>query len=209
MEDQPKPSKMGIGRRGFLKLGGGITLGTAVALALFRGPFRRAAADIQLPSPDYTPLEGACHAPLTAEEQLVAAMVDTVVPGTQTDPEGLPGALDCCAMNLIYDEFYPFVDYLPILVPLVDTTADSQYGKGFVECDLVERTEVLRAVEESLPFVRLAYRFIRSTFYAGMYSLKGTSYLRWPGPNLGYRDHEDFSFGTAVCSELTEDGNLP
>lgn len=209
MDEQPKKSASGIGRRGFLKLGGGVTLGTAVALAIFRGPFRTASADIQLPSPDYTPLEGACHEPLTQEQQIVAAMVDTVVPGTQTDPEGLPGALDCCAMNLIYDEFYPFVDYLPILVPLIDSTADNQHDKGFLECDLTERTEVLRSVEESLPFVRLAYRFIRSTFYAGMYNLKGTNYLKWPGPNLGYRDHEDFSFREAVCSEMTEDGNLP
>ena len=31
----------------------------------------------------------------------------------------------------------------------------------------------------------------------------------WPGPNLGYTEHEDFSFGKQISKELTKDGNLP
>lgn len=199
----------GVSRRAFLKIGGGAGIGAAFAVALLRGPFRGARAAIQLPDPDVATLPGACFGPLTEEERIVAAMVDTVVPGRQSDPTGAPGALDTCALNLIYDEFWPFVDYLPVLLPLLDDTSRNRFEVGFADATLEQRTEVLRTVEGAVPFVRLAYRFVRSTFYAGMYNFEGTNYLGWAGPNLGYRDHEEFSFREPVSEELTTDGNLP
>ena len=57
--------------------------------------------------------------------------------------------------------------------------------------------------------IRLAYRFIRSTFYASTYNMVGAAYLNWPGPNLGYTEHPDFTFGKSLSRELTRDGNLP
>ena len=198
-------------RRQFVKLSGKVTLGTALAASLFRGPLNFALAAVQFPEPDHQPLPGACFLDAqTEEEQLVAAMVDTIVPGVDSDPDGLIGAMETCAMNLIYDEFYPFVENLYLLLPLIESVTDDHHrNKKFHNLTLEQRTEVLSEAEERLPFIRLAYRFIRSSFYAGAYNLKGTTFMGWPGPNLGYLNHPDFTYGEPIGTELTEDGNLP
>jgi len=208
MSDGTNPQP-GLDRRRFLELGGTLTFGSVVAALLFQAPLRKAVASLVYPEPDYTPLDGACIEAQTDEERTVAAIVDTVVPGSKSDPAGIPGALDCCALNLIYDAFYPFVDSLPVILPMVDSFAERDHGLPFRECDLDQRTGVLSEVEELLPFIRLAYRFIRSAFYGAAYTMRGTHYVKWPGPNLGYQEHPDFSFREAVSRELTEDGNLP
>ena len=154
-------------------------------------------------------MAGACHQAVTTEEKTVAAIVDTVVPGRQSDPEGDPGAIDSCAVNLIYDEFWPFVSALPLILSLVNNLASDLHSKTFLECDLKQRTQVLAQAETKLPLIRLAYRFIRSAFYAVNFNMVGAGYLSWPGPNLGYLDHEEFSFRKPVSKELTKDGNLP
>ena len=198
-----------LDRRRFLELAGKVTFGGAVAAAIFRGPMRELWAGVKLPSPDHTPLAGACHKAETTEEMTVAAIVDTVVPGRQSDPSGAPGAIDSCALNLIYDEFWPFVSAMPLILSLVNNLASDDYSKTFLECDLEERTRVLAQAEDKLPLIRLAYRFIRSAFYAVNYNMVGGSYLNWPGPNLGYKDHPEMSFRQPVSKELTKDGNLP
>jgi len=197
------------GRREFLKLAGKGTFGAALAAGVFTGPLRELYARVKYPDPDHEPLEGACVEALTDDEKKVAAIVDTVVPGEDVDPDGIPGARESCALNLIYDEFYPFVQALPFMLLLVDTKAGSLHGKTFMECTFNERTKVLREAEDSLPLIRLAYRFIRSTFYASTYNMVGAAHLNWPGPNLGYTDHPDFSFNAPLSRELTRDGNLP
>jgi hypothetical protein len=207
MSELERPGE--IDRRAFLRLASGGTVGTALAALLCRGPFGQALASVEYPQPDHQPLEGACVEAQSAEERTVAAIVDTIVPGRTSDPAGGPGALDSCALNLIYDDFFPFASNLPLILPLVDGLATDLFAKPFVDCALGERTEVLRRAEEMLPFIRLAYRFIRSTVYAGNYNYVGTTYLDWPGPNLGYVDHPDFSFGEPLSDELTLDGNLP
>ena len=198
-----------LDRRTFLRIASGGSLGAALAALLCRGPFRQALASVEFPEPDHQPLEGACIAAASDDEKTVAAIVDTIVPGRTTDPTGAPGALESCAFNLIYDDFFPFAANLPLLLPLVDGLADQLYGKPFVNCSLEERTEVLKRAEETLPFIRLAYRFIRSAFYAGNYNYVGTTSIGWPGPNLGYVGHPDFTFGEPLAQELTVDGNLP
>ena len=205
MSDPRRPAD----RRQFLKLVGQGTFGAALAAAIFHGPLRKLYASVKYPDPDHQPLQGACVAALTEDEKKVAAMVDTVVPGRSTDPDGAPGALESCALNLIYDEFYPFVQALPVLLLLVDTLAGNLFSKTFVECDLKQRTKVLTEAEKQVAMVRLAYRFIRSTFYAATYNMVGAKFFNWPGPNLGYTQHQDFSFGRAMSRELTKDGNLP
>lgn len=197
------------GRRAFLRVAARGTFGATLAAAVVTGPLRSLWAGVKLPSPDVKPLEGACHLPTTDEEKVVAAIVDTVVPGADSDPDGLPGAPESCALNLIYDAFYPFVQVMPALLLIVQQLSDNDYNKKFIDLDLDERTKVLQKAEETLPLIRLAYRFIRSAFYASTYNYRGGNYLRWPGPNLGYTDHPEFSFGKAVSKELTRDGNLP
>jgi hypothetical protein len=197
-----------VDRRTFLKAGGTLTFGALVAGLLFRRPLLTSArAEVILP--DYTSIKDACYTIETEEERIVAAIVDTVVPGADADPTGAPGALDACAMNLVYNAFFPFMEYLPVIVGGVTGLADQEYGKSFMDCTLEERTGVLKKFEEVLPITRLAYRFIRSAFYGAAYNMVGTNYLNWPGPNLGYIDHEDFSFREPVSDELTEEGNLP
>jgi len=179
-----------------------------LAAVLLRGP-ERALAELAWPRPDYEPLEGACFEPSSEEERVIALLVDTVVPSAATDPDGVPGALDCCALNLIYDAFFPFQDYLGLIIPALKALAEQDFGRAFVDCDLEQRTEVLRQAEETVPIIRLAYRFIRSTFYGAAYTMRGTEYMGWPGPNLGYLDHPELSFREALADELTDDGNLP
>ena len=191
-------------------LAGKGTFGAALAAAVFGGPLRELYAKVKYPDPDHVPLEGACVDPLTNDEKKVAAIVDTVVPGKDVDPDGVPGARESCALNLIYDEFYPFVQVLPSLLLLVDTLAGQLHdNKKFMECTLKERTQVLQKAEGTLPLIRLAYRFIRSTFYASNYNMVGAAHIKWPGPNLGYTEHPDFTFGEPLARELTKDGNLP
>ncbi len=196
-------------RRAFLKTAGKATFGTALAAALLHGPLGQLYAKVRFPKPDHEPVKGACAEAVTADEKTVAAIVDTVVPGPASDPDGYPGALDTCAFNLIYDEFYPFVSALPFLLALVNKKSDNKYGKTFEELDLVKRTQVLKESESAVPLMRLAYRFIRSAFYAANYNMVGAKHFGWPGPNLGYTEHKDFSFGKAICKEMTKDGNLP
>ena len=196
-------------RRAFLKSAGKATFGAALATAIFHGPLGALYAKVRFPRPDHEPLEGACAQAITDDEKTVAAVVDTVVPGPASDPDGYPGALDTCALNLIYDEFYPFVSALPFLLALVNKKAHNKYGVKFIELDLVKRTAVLKESESALPLMRLAYRFIRSAFYAANYNMVGAKHFGWPGPNLGYAEHKDFTFGKAVSKELTKDGNLP
>ena len=57
--------------------------------------------------------------------------------------------------------------------------------------------------------MRLAYRFIRSAFYGAAYTMRGTMYMQWPGPNLGYQGHPEMSFYEPLSEEATDDGNLP
>ncbi len=196
-------------RRDFLQTAGKATFGTALAAALFHGALGELYAKVRYPRPDHEPVKGACAQPVSDEEKTVAAVVDTVVPGPESDPDGYPGALDSCALNLIYDEFYPFVSALPFLLAMVNKKADNKYSVKFVALDLAKRTEILKEAEDALPLMRLAYRFIRSAFYAANYNMVGAKHFGWPGPNLGYVEHADFTFGRAVSKELTKDGNLP
>ena len=69
--------------------------------------------------------------------------------------------------------------------------------------------DVLVAVQETMPLLRLAYRAIRSAFFGGAYNGVGLDYVGYPGPNLGYRHVPEFSFRTPVCQELTTDGRMP
>ena len=207
--DDHKSQEGGSSRRQFISTAGKASFGAALAAAIFHGPLGELYARVRYPRPDHEPVKGACAVAVTDDEKTVAAIVDTVVPGPASDPDGYPGALDTCALNLIYDEFYPFVSALPFLLALVDKKADNKYGVKFVQLDLVKRTEILRASESALPLMRLAYRFIRSAFYGAAYTMRGTEYMGWPGPNLGYLDHPELSFREALADELTDDGNLP
>ena len=155
------------------------------------------------------PLDGACLVPEGDVELALAAMVDTVVPGPDTDPDGAPGALEGCAMNLLLDDFYPFRSYGGLIVTLLDQVAKDEHGKKFVECGYDQRLAVLVTTQDVMPVLRLAFRAIRSAFYGGAYNGIGLEYVGYPGPNLGYRHLAEASFRVPVCDELTSEGWMP
>lgn len=183
---------MGTWSAGVLLSAVGLHVGRAQADGFDPGPYARPA------------VPGACLQPGTAAEETLAALVDAVVPGKDTDPDGAPGALDGCALNLLLDEYYPFKQYLSLIVTLVDGASGQEYGKTFLEADYEQRLKVLVDVQEMLPVLRLAYRAIRSAFYGGAYNGLGLEYLGYPGGNLGYRHLKEASFRKPVCKEMTD-----
>ena len=146
---------------------------------------------------------------MTDDQHVVAAIIDTVVPGAETDPSGAPGALEAGALNLIYDRFYPALDYLDSVIFLVERTAIQEFSASFEDLDLEQRQQVLLAAQETLPFLRHLYRFIKSVFFADLHGGVGSDYVDFPGPNLGYVEHPDFSFRRPMSQEKSDDGNLP
>jgi|GEM_PF-1517679 len=146
--------------------------------------------------------------PLTDDEKTVYAICETILPGSNLDPTGAPGAIDVGTMNVVYDNFYPAAQYIPLAITLVNSLAKSLYGSKFYNLNLDQRTAILENVESETQVIELLYKFIKVPFYVGMISDLGTQYMGYPGPNLGYRD-QDFSFYTKMSEEMTPDGNLP
>jgi len=147
--------------------------------------------------------------PVTDVEKVLAAVVDTVVPGGETDPSGDPGALEACALNLMLDEYYPFRSYADLIVTVMNQAAQNAFQTDFLTATYEQRLEILLNAQEALPVLRLAYRAIRSAFYGGTYNGIGLTFVHYPGPNLGYRHVKEFSIGTAISTEASKTGWLP
>ncbi len=199
-DDHPLPD-----RRGFLRTMGGWSLGLLAGAAAW---------DVRaegLPNPGYArrPLPNACLAATTPPEKTLAAVLDAAVPGVDSDPDGTPGAVEACAMNLLVDDAYPFKPYLETIAGLMDALAQSGHGAAFATLDLDQRVAVLVEAQETLPLLRLAYRAIRSAFYGGAYNGVGQDFVGYPGPNLGYRHLRVFSLRRPIGTELTTEGWMP
>ena len=140
-------------------------------------------------------------------ESTIAAFADTVIPGRADDPDGGPGALDAYALNMMYDQFYPFYEMVPGLVMFLDQTAQGVAGADFAECSFEERTEALMEVVDEVPLFQLGMQFVKMAFYGGIYNTVGTDYVGFPGGSRGYAD---YSYGSSpLCEEATEHGYLP
>lgn len=197
-----------VDRRSFLADMGAWALGLVVASA---GPLARQASAAPFESPPFPrpTVPGACVQPINPVEKTLAAIVDAVVPGSESDPEGTPGALEGCAMNLMVDDTFPFRSYASLMTTLMDGLATQTYDAPFATLPLDERVEVLRLAQEELPLLKLAYRAIRSAYFGGAYNGVGLTAVGFPGPNLGYRHVAEFSFRKPVCKERTEEGWMP
>lgn len=149
-----------------------------------------------------------CLEPTTNDEKVIAAVIDTIVPGKESDPTGAPGALDACAMNFVFDPFYPLAALVPVITALMQTLSRQSYSTDFLSLNLTQRTDVINKAEEATPALTLAFRFIRSIFYTDIYNRIGYDYIGFPGGNIGYI-YEDYSFKTPMAQEMTTDGNLP
>lgn len=155
------------------------------------------------------PLPGACLQPLGDVERTLGAMLDTVVPGPATDPEGMAGALEACSMNILLDGSFPFRKYADLFALALDGIATDAYGSAFADLPYLQRLQVLVTAQDQLPMLRLAFRAIRSAFFGGAYNGIGLRYVGYPGPNLGFRHLPEASFRVAVCAELTGNGWMP
>lgn len=203
------PDRISLERRCFLQRFGRISIGLVLS-----GTALNAFGGTSDPPPFQTPgftrpsLPNACVNPRTDSELTLAAVIDTVVPGPETDPEGAPGGLEACAMNLLLDDYYPFKNLIDSLAGLIDAKA-MPHGGPFVELGYEARVKVIQETQEALPMLKLAFRAIRSAFYGGAYNGVGLEYLGYPGPNLGYSHIRDASFRRPVCRELSETGWMP
>ena len=149
-----------------------------------------------------------CIDPETDSEHTLAAFVDTVVPGFDSDPDHAPGALDACGLNVVYDPALPLAPLAGLLTMTLDGFARSLHGASFADLSLAEREEVVAETELDLPELTLAIRLARTAFYGAQYSDVAERWLGVLGPNLGYMD-DDFSFVEPQSDEMTDDGNLP
>lgn len=143
------------------------------------------------------------------DEKILEKFCDTIIPGSSSDPEGIPGAVETCALNFMYDESLMFKKFAPLVAFIIDGKAKILYGRGFIQLSLDERTEVVKILQQEFPLLNLVMKFVKSAFYAGGYSDEGWKYMGYPGPNKGYFNDPQFSFWGPVCREKTEDGNMP
>lgn len=150
----------------------------------------------------------ACIDPESETERTLAAFVDAVVPGYGSDPDGAPGALDACGLNVVFDPALPLAALAGLLAMQLDATATRLHGKPFVELGLGDREDVLEDAEQDMPELTLAIRLARTAFYGAQYSDIAEQWLGVLGPSLGYLE-EDFTFLDPQSDEMTDDGNLP
>lgn len=151
---------------------------------------------------------GVCRTPSNDAEEALLALADTIVPGGASDPQGAPGARETCALSVVLSPAFPVAGLADVIQLLLNGTASSQFGKDFVECTLEQRTLVADIAEEQLPLLTVLYRAVRAAFYGASYNEVGTRWMGFPGENLGYIDHPDFTMGVPVSKELTKNGHL-
>jgi hypothetical protein len=151
-------------------------------------------------------LPGLGGAPDTAHGWTIAAFCDTVVPGAYRDPEGTPGAIDVGAVGPFFDDALPAAPFVPLLATLLDAYARDVAGGTFLEASPEERDEALAKLLDEVDLVEFAVQLAKLAYYV---SEPAEHVLGFPGPNPGYVDDPDFSFGVPLATEITGDGNLP
>jgi hypothetical protein len=151
-------------------------------------------------------LPGLGGAPDTHHGWTIAAFCDTVVPGAWRDPEGTPGAIDVAAVGPFFDDALPAAPFVPLLVTLLDAYAGDVAGGTFLEASPEERDEALAKLLDEVELVEFAVQLAKLSYYV---SEPAEHVLGFPGPNPGYVDDPDFSFGVPLAAEITDDGNLP
>ncbi|MCC6526475.1 MAG: hypothetical protein IT373_27755 [Polyangiaceae bacterium] len=184
----------------------------AVAATAFLGTAPGCAGDETTTEPPPAPsdfdLPSLGGAPDTPQGRIVAAFVDTVVPGRWRDPEGAPGGIDVGAPGMFFDPELPAAQFLGVLALVLDALAKGRFpGRGFAALHPDERDQVL---EEALADPTSPMIFAVQLAKLAAFSAPGIGrYLGYPGPNPGYVDDADFTFGVAMATEITTDGNLP
>lgn len=143
-------------------------------------------------------------APDTPQGWTIAAFVDTVVPGAHRDPTGAPGGIDVGAAALFYDPELPAAEFVPLLATFLDVNAANIASEEiFGTLTAAQREQALDAALD-LELMDFAVQMAKLAYYS---SPAAGCHLGYPGPNPGYVDDPDFSFGVPLATEITDDGN--
>ncbi len=186
----------GWNRREFIRVAG------AMASLLALDGFSGCAA-----SPDDSPrLPSLGGAPDSDQGRTVAAFVDTIIPGKYRDPKGAPGGLDVGAPALFFDPTLPALNYVPLLVLILDEQANQLFsGKGFVALTPNQREQVLDHALIKLVPLQFAVTLAKLAYFS---SAGAARHLGYPGANNGYINDAQFSFNKPLTKEITTNGNL-
>lgn len=146
-------------------------------------------------------------APDTHAGWTVAALCDTVMPGRHRDPLGKPGAIDTGTPGMFFDPLLPAAPLVPLLVVLLDGASRRiNAGRLFTALTPDEREATLVTAVGDVPELEFGIQLVKLGFYS---SDAMRDYLGYPGANPGYLNDPDFTFGRAMATERTTDGNLP
>ncbi len=136
----------------------------------------------------------------------MAAFVDTVVPGAHQDPTGAVGGIDVGVPGMFFDPELPAAEFVGVLVGFLDSVAAGSFeGETFAFLTPEQRIVALDQAM-TLDLMGLAVQLAKLGYYS---STDAACHLGYPGANPGWVDDDDFSFGVAMATELTEDGNYP
>lgn len=146
-------------------------------------------------------------APDTDAGRTIAAFCDAIVPGQHRDPTGAVGAIDTGAPAFFFDPSLPAAQYVSVLALALDSTSMSLHRvRRFWALTPEQRDEVVDRVLIDVPLLAFAVQLAKLAYFA---SPEGGAHLGYPGANTGYVDDPEFSFGRAMATEITSDGNLP
>lgn len=146
-------------------------------------------------------------APDTDVGRTIAAFCDCVVPGRHRDRTGAVGAIDTGAPGFFFDPALPAAQYVSILALALDAKSNSLHRvRRFWALTPMQRDEVVEATLTEIPLLAFAVQLAKLAYFA---SPEAGAHLGYPGPNPGYRADANFSFGRAMATEITTDGNLP
>ncbi len=146
-------------------------------------------------------------APDTHVGHVIAAFVDTIIPGRHRDPLGHPGGIDTNAPALFFDPELPAIEFVSLLAAYLDGTARRNFeGKEFTELTPEQRDEAVTIAIDGFEQMEFAVQLAKLAFYS---SREAADYLGYPGANPGYYGDADFTFGVPMSQEITGDGNLP
>jgi hypothetical protein len=157
-----------------------------------------------LPTDDPSGLPHLGGAPDTPAGRVIAAFVDTVVPGQHRDPTGAPGGLDVGAPQLFFDPALPTASYVALIVVALDSEAKQIGNAGFAEVPPDVRDQVLDALLASLDQMSFAVQF---ALLAWLSSTGAACHLGYPGANPGYVSDPELSFRLPITTEKYPDGS--
>ena len=132
-------------------------------------------------------------APDTPQGRAIAAFVDTVVPGRHRDPTGAVGGIDTGAPAFFFDTSLPAA-----------TSFNLHRVRQFSSLTPEQREAVVEEALVTTPVFAFAVQLAKLAYFA---SPEAGAHLGYPGANTGYASDPDFSFGRAMATEITSDGN--